>query len=116
MLEQDLFQSLDGGSIPTSPLQMKVLKIPAFEACELNKRWHSRLPIIDWSNVVRNTHYICFAITNGKECFGVGIWSSPVAQNRFKDGKRILELRRMALSSRCPKNTASRFLRIMISI
>lgn len=34
-------------------------------------------------------------------------WSSPVAQNRMKDGKRILELRRLALSDVCPKNTAT---------
>jgi len=38
---------------------------------------------------------------------GVAIWSSPVAQNRMKDGKTILELRRLALSDVCPYNTAS---------
>jgi hypothetical protein len=46
----------------------------------------------------------------------VGIWSSPVAQNRFKDGRKILELRRMALSDKCPKNTASRMLGVMVSL
>ena len=76
-------------------------------ACMLNELWHSRLPKIHWSNVVRNTHYICYAIKYKQAIIGVGIWSSPVAQNRMKDGKKILELRRLALSDVCPKNTAT---------
>ena len=83
-------------------------------ACMLNELWHSRLPKIHWSNVVRNTHYICYAITYKQAVIGVGIWSSPVAQNRMKDGKRILELRRLALSDVCPKNTATYVLSKMI--
>jgi hypothetical protein len=39
-----------------------------------------------------------------------------VAQNRFKDGKHILELRRLAISKEAPKNTASRMIKVMISI
>ena len=29
-------------------------------ACMLNELWHSRLPNIHWSNVVRNTYYVCY--------------------------------------------------------
>ena len=76
-------------------------------ACMLNELWHSRLPKIHWSNVVRNTHYICYVFKYKQAVIGVAIWSSPVAQNRMKNGKRILELRRMALSNVCPKNTAT---------
>tara|TARA_R100000329_G_C7462854_1_gene163014 strand:- start:161 stop:511 length:351 start_codon:yes stop_codon:yes gene_type:complete len=36
---------------------------------------------------------------------GVGIWSSPVA--RMLSNKILLELRRLALSKHCPKNTAT---------
>ena len=36
-----------------------------------------------------------------------------MAQNRFKDGKKMLELRRMAISEECPKNTASRIIKVM---
>jgi len=91
-----------------------VKRINVKTACKLNARWHSRLPYIHWSNVVRNTYYVCYGFFYEGKCYGVGIWSSPVAQNRLKDGKSILELRRMALSSLCPRNTASRMLKIMI--
>lgn len=76
-------------------------------ACMLNELWHSRLPIIHWSNVVRNTHYACYAIYCGDLICGVGIWSSPVAQNRFKNGKELLELRRLAIADDAPKFTAT---------
>ena len=109
----DLFQQVNGGSIPTSPLQFDVQVIKAKLACEFNAKWHSRLPYIHWSNVVRNTHYVCFGAFFEGNCYAVGIWSSPVAQNRFKDGKKMLELRRFAISKDCPKNTASRMLRVM---
>ena len=83
-------------------------------ACMLNELWHSRLPNIHWSNVVRNTHYVCYVFKFKQAIIGVGIWSSPVAQNRFKDGKKMLELRRLALSDVCPKNTATYVIAQMI--
>jgi|TARA_E500000305_G_C3829744_1_gene146769 TPP-dependent indolepyruvate ferredoxin oxidoreductase alpha subunit len=83
-------------------------------ACMLNELWHSRLPKIHWSNVVRNTHYVCYVFKFKQAIIGVGIWSSPVAQNRFKDGKKMLELRRLALCDVCPKNTATYVISQMI--
>lgn len=85
-------------------------------ACMLNELWHSRLPKIHWSNVVRNTHYVCYVFKYRQAIIGVGIWSSPVAQNRMKDGKTILELRRLALSDVCPKNTATRAISQMVKM
>jgi hypothetical protein len=79
----------------------------------LNGLWHSRLPIIEWSNVVRNKHSICFGARYNGELFAVAIWSSPVAANRMKNSDQILELRRFAISQNCPKNTGSRMLSIM---
>ena len=76
-------------------------------ACMLNELWHSRLPEIHWSNVVRNKKYVCYVFKYKQAIIGVGIWSSPVAANRFKNGDKILELRRLALSDVCPKNTAT---------
>ena len=83
-------------------------------ACMLNELWHSRLPKIHWSNVVRNTHYGCYSFSYNEAIIGVGIWSSPVAQNRMTNGKLILELRRLALSKFCEKNTATFVLSKMI--
>ena len=97
-----------------SPKELVYEVIKAKLACELNDKWHSRLPYIHWSNVVRNTAYVCFGAKGGDgEYVAVGIWSSPVAQNRFKYGKQMLELRRMAISDGCPKNTATHMLRFM---
>ena len=85
-------------------------------ACMLNEMWHSRLPNIHWSNVVRNTHYVCYSVFYRQAVIGVAIWSSPVSQNRMKNGKEILELRRLALSDVCPKNTATRILSMMVRL
>ena len=90
-----------------SPKGIVIQQCRAEIACMLNQLWHSRLPIIHWSNVVRNTHYVCYVLKYKQAVIGVAIWSSPVAQNRMKDGKTILELRRLALSDVCPYNTAS---------
>ena len=90
-----------------SPKEIKIEECRAQVACMLNELWHSRLPNIHWSNVVRNTHYVCYAFSWKQAIIGVGIWSSPVAQNRMKDGKKILELRRLALSELCPFNAAT---------
>jgi hypothetical protein len=109
-----LFQKGSGGSIPTSPLQLKIEFINVKLACKLNEKWHSRLPKIHWSNIVRNTHYVCFGAEYDYKWYAVGIWSSPVAQNRFKDGKKMLELRRLAICNDAPLNTASRMIKIMI--
>ena len=112
--EYPLFQKGDRGPIPTTPLQLHVKQIEPQLACSLNATWHSRLPKIDWSNVVRNTHYVCYAATYDGRYYAVGIWSSPVAQNRFKDGKAMLELRRMAICKDAPANTATRMRSVMV--
>ena len=114
--EQDLFQSQSGGVIPTSPLQFKIVEVNPYTASEYNKKWHSRLPRIHPSCITRNTHYVCYGATFNNQCFAIAIWSSPVAQNRFKEGKSILELRRLAIAHNAPKNTASRMISVMIKL
>jgi len=104
---QNLFENI-------SPKQIVLHECRAQVACMLNELWHSKLPKIHWSNVVRNTHYVCYALTYNQAVIGVAIWSSPVAQNRMKDGKTILELRRLALCDVCPYNTATRVISEMI--
>lgn len=106
----------DGGANPTlphSPKALRVRKIKVETACAWNAVWHSVLPRIAPGNVYRNTLQTCFGVFLDGEMVGVAIWSSPVAQNRFKDGAKMLELRRLALSAKCPRNSASRVLGIM---
>lgn len=105
-----LFDIEERTAPPESPKLLDFKVIRAQTACSLNEQWHSRLPIIDWSNVVRNTHYVCYAAEFQSEYYAAAIWSSPVAQNRFKNGKQILELRRLAISPEAPRNTATRML------
>ena len=93
--------------IPVSPREFSIRTIGVKAACELNAKWHSRFPHIDWSNVVRNRHSICYILESQSVAYGVAIWSTPIAWNRMNDGLRLLELRRMALSPECPKNTAT---------
>ena len=113
---QQTFLFEGSGSSPTSPHHIQIKEISAKESSMLNAKWHSRLPRIHWSNIVRNTHYVCYGLFYDSYTIGVAIWSSPVAQNRFDDGKRMLELRRLALSDKCPKNTASRSISIMVKL
>lgn len=114
MVEQLAFQLEGGGAIPTSPLQFIIKEVGVRTACELNKKWHSRLPEIDWSNVVRNRYYVCYGAIFKQQWFAVAIWSSPVNQNFNLE--ETLELRRMAIASQSPKNTASRMLGIMVKL
>jgi len=116
MITPSLFQKSNGSSNLTSPLQLEIEIIKPQLACELNEKWHSRLPKIHWSNVVRNTHYICFGAKYDDKWYAVGIWSSPVAQNRFSDGKQMLELRRLAICKDAPKNTATRMISVMVKM
>lgn len=101
-------------SVPLiSPKQLEIRECKVQYACELNALWHSRFPKIDWSNVVRNQDYICFAAYHQGIAVAAAIWSSPIAANRMSEGKTALELRRMAISESCPKNTASFMLKKM---
>ena len=95
----------DNCSSLITPKQLNVKEIDVKTACRLNKLWHSRLPKIDWSNIVRNKKYVCFGFFYKHECFAVAIWSSPIAKNL--DADITLELRRYAIKESAPKNTAS---------
>ncbi len=91
----------------SSPKLFDLSTVSAHSACNLNFRWHSRVPLIDPSNVTRNTHYVCYVARYEGIAYAVAIWSSPIAGNRLKDGKKLLELRRLAINEDAPKNTAT---------
>ena len=96
----------------TNNLNIEIIETSAAVACKLNEIWHSRLPQLHPSNVWRSKNYICFLFLIDEAVVGVGIWSSPVA--RMLSNKTLLELRRLALSKHCPKNTATYVLSKMI--
>ena len=106
-----LFRKGRGGSIPTSAHQLLVSVCSVHRAIELNELWHSRLPILDWTAVVRTGAHICFLAEHDDVAYASAVWSSPCA--RAFNGRGWLELRRLAISDNAPKNTATRMLRVM---
>jgi hypothetical protein len=107
---QPLLQEDEGGSTPTSPLQMRVEPIGYKTAKALNGKWHSRLPRIGDPPGVEKA-MPCFAATFEGRIFAVAIWSHPVSRNLPQ--VHWLELRRMAICDERPDNTASWMLGIM---
>jgi|TARA_R100001163_G_scaffold12524_1_gene11651 hypothetical protein len=107
-----LFRDSLGDHKPKSTKDLILLSCSVHEACKLNSKWHSRLPIIHWSNVVRNKYYKCYSFSYNYINYATAIWSSPVA--RKLDDKTFLELRRMAICNEAPKNTATRMISLMI--
>lgn len=105
-----LFQAGEGGSTPTSALQLWVGKVDFELAVALNSKWHSRLPRYG-RGFIKKQSDLCFGAEFDGRLFAVAIWSNPVA--RELPQKTWLELRRLAIGPDSPKNTASRMLRIM---
>jgi hypothetical protein len=113
MVAYPLFQGEYGGSTPTSPLQFRLLEISPLRAMELNFKWHSVLPDLHHGNIVGSRRTAYYAAEFEGKFYAVAIWTDPIAANRLRDGDKILELRRFAISSASPKNTASRLLSVM---
>ena len=111
-----LFQVEGSGSTPTSPLQLHVGDIDMRRGQRLNELWHSLLPDTHLKNLNGGFHSVCYAAEFEGKFYAVAMWSDPIAGNRMKDAKRAIELRRFAIAPDAPKNTASRMLRIMVSL
>jgi hypothetical protein len=56
--------------VPQTPKAMTLHKLKPQFASELNREWHSRLPVIHWSNIVRNRNYICYGACYDWQYFG----------------------------------------------
>jgi hypothetical protein len=80
-------------------------------ALELNAQWHSMLPRADLGNMLCGNMSVAYAAEFEDRFFAVAIFSQPIIRAIAKDGK-TLELRRLAICSEAPKNTASRMLAI----
>lgn len=106
-----LFLGEGGGSTPTSSLQFHFGEISLDLAVKLVALWHSRLPSVSKSNMVRTKHLWCVGAEYGGTWYAAAIWTNPVA--RLLNDKPMLELRRLAISNDAPKNTASRMLAVM---
>lgn len=110
VVAQSLFRAGDGGSIPTSALQLTFIEIDMREAQRLNRKWHSMLPRTDLGNLLCGNTSAAYAAEFEGAYFAVAIYSQPIIR-ACCDGKTI-ELRRLAICKDAPKNTASRMLAI----
>ena len=106
-----LFHADDGGSIPTSTLQFSIVEIPMREGCRLNRLWHSMLPRTDLGNMLCGNMSVAYAAEFNGRFFAVALFSQPIIRSIAKDGMTI-ELRRLAICSEAPHNTASRMLAV----
>lgn len=105
-----LFHTGQGGSIPTSALQLWLEEIDFARAKQLNRLWHSRLPRFG-TGFIKHQPFLSFAATFGGIIYAVAVWSNPVARNLPQ--QTWLELRRLAIAPDAPRNTASRMLAVM---
>lgn len=110
-LARPLFQAGDGGSKPTSALELWIEPIAFTRARELNRAWHSILPKFG-TGFIEDQNFPCFAaVCPAGVIYAVAIWSNPAA--RKLPQVAWLELRRLAIAEDAPAYTASRMLRIM---
>jgi hypothetical protein len=109
-LAHPLFQAGDGGSIPTSALDLRIEPVAFLRAVELNAAWHSILPRFG-TGFIKDQRFPSYAAVHDGVIYAVAIWSNPAA--RKLPQVTWMELRRMAVAPDAPRNTPSRMLRIM---
>lgn len=111
MVEQDLFQSLEGGSIPTSPLQLFFRKIQSSNANRVfikNHYAHRAVPISECygAYLQDKMQTLVGAISFGKPASNSLCEGCCGKQNAY----RVYELNRLWMSNVCPKNSESKFI------
>lgn len=99
---QQTLQFEDGGSIPTSPHQLKIRQGAFKEFSELLRKYHYK------SNKIGGGISYHLVLTYQGRVYG-GIVIGKMRHEKKYDAKSV-ELRRMVLDEDCPKNTASYFL------
>ena len=112
--EQSLFQVANGGSSPTSPLQLELMEISRSRAEQCYAKWH----------YLGDTKFIStfdVGVLFGGKLYGAISFGSPNA--KIMDGLYTpetqngwWEIKRLALSDDLPKNSESRVIAIAIKL
>lgn len=115
MATQETFQFLDGGSIPTSPLQLSTLRVELATRNEIKnfiEKWHYSKSI----NGLRSSY--CFKLVSNSEIIGAAIFGKFAMANQWKRFAEaeddVIELRRLCCKDDTPKNTESFFIAYML--
>lgn len=106
-LAHPLYQTGDGGSIPTSSLDLRFSVIDLKLAKPLNRLWHSRFPEYGGGGC-----RICFAAEHAGIWYAIAIWSNPSSPKLPQISWMMLK--RFAIAPDRPDNTASRMMGWMI--
>jgi hypothetical protein len=113
--EQSLFQTIDGGAIPTSPLQLFIKEINKETAKTAYRNWHylgkkGFISVVSYGAYFDNwlVGAISFHPPSSEETVK-GIFGNT-------DQVGIWEIGRLAMSDNCPKNSESRFIAISIKL
>lgn len=114
MVEQSLFQEEDSGSTPTSPLQLLVRPISQKTAGIMYSLYH----------YLKDTEFLSsfdYGIYWNQKCEGAISYGSPNAKKMnglFDENTQSgwWEIKRLALSPLCPKNSESRFISVSLRL
>ena len=112
--QQPLFQTESGGAIPTSPLQLILKEVSKHTASCAYSRWH----------YLKDTEFIStinFVIYFQEILLGAISYGAPNAKKmknlyNEKTQKGWWEIKRLALSEKCPNNSESRIIGISIML
>lgn len=104
MVEQLLFQIEDGGSIPTSPLQLKVKECKFSDIRDIFEKYHYKS-----SHMGGGISWCLAAQYQGRNLAGIVIGKAR-HDKKYSAVMKCVELRRMACIDELPKNTESWFL------
>jgi len=110
-LDQGFFTKKSKGLLPQSAKDFKFVEISMRQARILNHQWHSMLPRTDLGNLLCGNTSVAYGAFYDSRFFAVAILSQPIIRS-LVDGKTI-ELRRLAICSQAPKNTASRMMAVI---
>jgi hypothetical protein len=98
-----LFHSGEGGSIPTSPLDLWFSDIDKSRFRQLNRLWHADLPDTDDGG-----YRAMFVAQAGGLFYATAQWTNPASPKLPQ--REWIELKRYAIADDAPRYTASRML------
>ena len=115
MVEQPLFQVEDGGSNPTSPLQLFCRPVNKLTAKNFYKKWHY-LGDQGFLSTVNYGAYFDGYIVGVITFAGVSAVETIKGIFGTSEQKGFWEIKRLAMTDGCPKNSESRFIAVSIRL
>lgn len=111
---QSLFQETEGGAIPTSPLQLRFEVIEPRTAAIAYRRWH----YLGGAGFLSQINFGAYFDGELEGAISYGPLSAPEMKGYWDRQTQFgwYEIKRLAMSQRCPRNSESRFIGRTISL